>query len=146
MESACEITHVKDNRAAKKSDGKKSRTVRGIPKLIDANWAGTAQSDKCTVIFCEGDSAKAGIVSGLSTEDRNTIGVYPMRGKILNVRGEMTKKVMENKEIIEIKRILGLEANKEYTEEDVRKNLRYGKDPVHDGPGPGRQSHQGVWA
>ena len=127
MESACEITHVKDNRAAKKSDGKKSRTVRGIPKLIDANWAGTAQSDKCTVIFCEGDSAKAGIVSGLSTEDRNTIGVYPMRGKILNVRGEMTKKVMENKEIIEIKRILGLEANKEYTEDDVRKNLRYGK-------------------
>ncbi len=127
MESACEIAHVKDNKAAKKSDGKKSRTVRGIPKLIDANWAGTTNSNKCTIIFCEGDSAKAGIVSGLSTEDRNTIGVYPMRGKILNVRGENTKKILENKEIIEIKRVLGLEANKVYTEEDVKKCLRYGR-------------------
>ena len=127
MDSACEITQVKDNKAAKKSDGKKSRSVRGIPKLIDANWAGTQYSDKCTIIFCEGDSAKAGIVSGLTTEDRNNIGVYPMRGKILNVRGEQSKKILENKEIIEIKRVLGLEANKEYGEEDVKKNLRYGK-------------------
>ena len=127
MDSACEITQVKDNKAAKKSDGKKSRSVRGIPKLIDANWAGTQYSDKCTIIFCEGDSAKAGIVSGLTTEDRNSIGVYPMRGKILNVRGEQSKKILENKEIIEIKRVLGLEANKEYGEEDVKKNLRYGK-------------------
>ena len=127
MESACAITQVKDNKNAKKSDGKKSRNVRGIPKLIDANWAGTPQSSKCTIIFCEGDSAKAGIISGLTTEDRNTIGVYPMRGKILNVRGEMSKKIMENKEIIEIKRILGLEANKEYTDDDVKNDLRYGK-------------------
>jgi DNA topoisomerase II len=127
MESACAITQVKDNKAAKKSDGKKSRNVRGIPKLIDANWAGTPQSNKCTIIFCEGDSAKAGIVSGLTTDDRNTIGVYPMRGKMLNVRGEQSKKILENKEVIEIKRILGLEANKEYSHEDVKKNLRYGK-------------------
>ena len=127
MESACEITHVKDNKAAKKSDGKKSKSVRGIPKLIDANWAGTNQSNMCTIIFCEGDSAKAGIVSGLTADDRNTIGVYPMRGKILNVRGEQSKKIMENKEIIEIKKILGLEANKIYTIEDVKKTLRYGK-------------------
>jgi len=127
MDSACAITQVKDNKAAKKSDGKKSRNVRGIPKLIDANWAGTPQSNKCTIIFCEGDSAKAGIVSGLSTEDRNTIGVYPMRGKMLNVRGEQSKKILENKEVIEIKRILGLEANKEYSDDDVKKNLRYGK-------------------
>ena len=91
MESACAITQVKDNKAAKKTDGKKSRNVRGIPKLIDANWAGTEQSNKYIIIFCEGDSAKAGIVSGLTTEDRNTIGVYPMRGKMLNVRGEQSK-------------------------------------------------------
>ena len=40
------------------------------------------------LILCEGDSAKAGIVSGLSKDDRNTIGVYPMKGKMFNVRGE----------------------------------------------------------
>ena len=80
------------------------------------------------IIFCEGDSAKAGIVSGLSSEDRNIIGVYPMKGKILNVRGETTKRIADNKEIAEIKKILGLETGKDYTsEEDVAKHLRYGR-------------------
>ena len=127
MDSACEITNLKDNKAAKKSDGKKSKNIRGIPKLIDANWAGTSNSNQCTIIFCEGDSAKAGIVSGLSTDDRNIIGVYPMKGKVLNVRGETQKKINDNKEIIEIKKILGLETGKNYTDQDVKKSLRYGR-------------------
>jgi len=59
----------------------------------------------CTLILCEGDSAKAGILSGLTPSDRNIIGVYPMKGKLLNVRGETTKKINENKEIIEIKKL-----------------------------------------
>lgn len=51
-----------------------------------------------------------------------------MKGKILNVRGETVKKISENKEIAEIKKILGLEANKKYnTIDDVYKHLRYGK-------------------
>jgi DNA topoisomerase-2 len=128
MDAACAITEVKENKAAKKSDGSKTKTIRGIPKLIDANWAGTEKSKDCIIIFCEGDSAKAGIVSGLSSEDRNIIGVYPMKGKILNVRGENIKKISENKEITEIKKILGLETGKEYiNSEDISKSLRYGK-------------------
>ena len=128
MDAACALTEVKENKAAKKTDGVKSKSVRGIPKLTDANWAGTEKSKDCVIIFCEGDSAKAGIISGLSSEDRNTIGVYPMKGKILNVRGETVKKISENKEITEIKKIMGLETGKIYeTIEDVYKNLRYGK-------------------
>ena len=128
MDAALQITEVKENKAAKKTDGVKSKSVRGIPKLTDANWAGTDKSKECMIIFCEGDSAKAGIISGLSSEDRNTIGVYPMKGKILNVRGEAVKKISENKEITEIKKILGLETGKKYeTIEDVYKNLRYGR-------------------
>ena len=128
MDAACAITEVKENKAAKKTDGAKTKSIRGIPKLTDANWAGTEKSKDCTIIFCEGDSAKAGIISGLSSEDRNIIGVYPMKGKILNVRGENIKKITENKEITEIKKILGLETGKQYkTIEDVYKNLRYGK-------------------
>ncbi len=127
MESACALTEVKENKAAKKTDGSKTKSIRGIPKLIDANYAGTAKSNDCTIIFCEGDSAKAGIVSGLSKEDRNIIGVYPMKGKILNTRGEIVKKIAENKEISEIKQILGLETNKKYDLDIVKKNLRYGK-------------------
>jgi DNA topoisomerase-2 len=128
MDAACAINEVKENKAAKKTDGTKTKNIRGIPKLIDANWAGTEKSSECTIIFCEGDSAKSGIVSGLSSEDRNIIGVYPMKGKILNVRGEPIKKISENKEIAEIKKILGLEIGKEYNSiEDIANNLRYGK-------------------
>ena len=128
MDAACALTEVKENKAAKKTDGAKTKSIRGIPKLIDANWAGTEKSAQCIIIFCEGDSAKAGIVSGLSSEDRNTIGVYPMKGKILNVRGEQVKRIAENKEIAEIKKILGLETGKEYkTTQDVSKSLRYGR-------------------
>jgi DNA topoisomerase-2 len=126
MDAACAITEIKENKTAKKSDGSKTKNIRGIPKLIDANWAGTDKSHLCSIIFCEGDSAKAGIVSGLSSEDRNTIGVYPLKGKVMNVRGELAKKISENKEIIEIKKILGLEIGKEYhTMDDVKSNLRY---------------------
>ena len=128
MDAALQLTEVKENKAAKKTDGIKSKSVRGIPKLTDANWAGTEKSKDCVVIFCEGDSAKAGIISGLSSEDRNTIGVYPLKGKLLNVRGETVKKISENNEIAEIKKILGLETGKKYNSiEDVYKHLRYGK-------------------
>jgi DNA topoisomerase-2 len=127
MDAACALTEVKENKAAKKTDGTKTRTIRGIPKLIDANYAGTDKSAQCTVIFCEGDSAKAGIVSGLSREDRNFIGVYPMKGKMMNTRGEALKKIAENNEITEIKQILGLEVGRKYTPDDVKYRLRYGK-------------------
>jgi len=128
MDAACALTEVKDTKAAKKTDGAKTKTIRGIPKLIDANYAGSPdKSAQCTIILCEGDSAKAGIISGLSKEDRNFIGVYPMKGKLFNVHGETTKRISENREIAEIKQILGLETGKTYTPADVATKLRYGK-------------------
>ncbi len=128
MEIACELTAVKQHKDVKKSDGAKTKSIRGIPKLVDANKAGTNESHKCTIIFCEGDSAKAGIISGLVKEDREYIGVYPMKGKLFNVRGETIARVGENKEIVEIKQILGLETDKEYNSiEDIKNGLRYGK-------------------
>jgi len=128
MDTACSLTEAKDNKLAKKTDGSKTRTVRGIANFIDANFSGTPQSKDCVLILCEGLSAMSGIVSGLSSDDRNTIGIYPLKGKLLNVRGEQIKKIAENKEINDIKRILGLETGKVYeTINDVNKYLRYGK-------------------
>ena len=127
MNVACSLTEVKENKAVKKTDGNKCKTIRNIPKLVDANFAGTAKSKDCILILCEGDSAKSGIISGLSREDRNTIGVYPMKGKMFNIRGESVSKISENKEIYEIKQILGLEHGKNYTLADVQSKLRYGK-------------------
>ena len=128
MDTACSLTEAKENRLAKKTDGSKTKTVRGINNFIDANNSGTAQSKDCILILCEGLSAMSGIVSGLSADDRNTIGIYPLKGKLLNVRGEQIKKISENKEISDIKKILGLETGRQYkTIADVHQHLRYGK-------------------
>jgi DNA topoisomerase-2 len=127
MELALRATEQKELATVKKQDGVKSRVIRGIPKLVDANLAGTAKSSECTLILCEGDSAKASVVSGLSKKDRDNFGVYPMRGKMLNVRDESLTRVNDNKEIHELKQIMGLEIGKVYTVEDVRTRLRYGK-------------------
>jgi DNA topoisomerase-2 len=128
MDMACSLTEAKENKLAKKTDGSKTKTIRGIANFIDANFSGTTQSKECILILCEGLSALSGIVSGLSSNDRNTIGIYPLKGKLLNVRGEQLKKIAENKEITDIKKILGLETGREYkTIADVNQHLRYGK-------------------
>lgn len=128
MDTVCAITEIKEHKAAKRSDGSKTRVITGIPKLVDANWAGTDKSKNCILIITEGDSAKTGVVSGLSAEHRNYIGIYPIKGKLPNVRGMTFKNVLENEEISDIKKILGLEVKKEYASiEDVNRHLRYGK-------------------
>ena len=128
MDLACSLTEAKENKLAKKTDGSKTKTIRGINNFIDANLSGTVQSKDCVLILCEGLSAMSGIVSGLSSDDRNTIGIYPLKGKLLNVRGEQIKKIAENKEITDIKKILGLETGREYKSiQDVNQHLRYGK-------------------
>jgi hypothetical protein len=65
----------------------------GIPKLDDANDAGSRSSDKCTLILTEGDSAKALAISGLSVVGRDHYGVFPLRGKLLNVRDASSAQV-----------------------------------------------------
>lgn len=128
VDQAISIHNVKTNKESKKTDGKKTRTIIGIPKLVDANHAGTKNSHKCVLILCEGDSAKAGIVSGLSKDDRNIFGVYPLKGKLMNIRDAVKSKINDNKEIADIKKIMGLESNKDYNDsEDIKKNLRYGQ-------------------
>jgi DNA topoisomerase-2 len=127
METSLSLTQAKDNsKAAKDTDGCKRKTVN-IPKLSDANLAGTDQSGECTLLLTEGDSAKSAVISGLSREDRGKFGVFPLKGKLFNVRGESASKIATNNEITMIKRILGLESGRKYTLENVGKCLRYGK-------------------
>ena len=75
------IFQHKENKDLKKSDGKKKTTIRGIPKLDDANWAGGPKSEQCTLILTEGDSAKALAISGLSIIGRDKYGVFPLKGR-----------------------------------------------------------------
>ena len=126
MDTACAVTEAREARLMKKTDGVKRVSVRGIPKLVDAHDAGTKRSADCRLILCEGDSAKTGVLSGLSKKDRQKTGVYPLKGKLLNVRGETSKKIADNKEIADIKKALGLEAQCDYSQEANRARLRYG--------------------
>eukprot|EP00746_Dinoflagellata_sp_MGD_P000192 gnl/MRDRNA2_/MRDRNA2_100347_c0_seq1.p1 gnl/MRDRNA2_/MRDRNA2_100347_c0~~gnl/MRDRNA2_/MRDRNA2_100347_c0_seq1.p1 ORF type:complete len:1217 (+),score=298.86 gnl/MRDRNA2_/MRDRNA2_100347_c0_seq1:80-3730(+) len=108
----------------KANTGRVSRLV-GVPKLEDANDAGGPHSSKCTLILTEGDSAKALAVAGLSVVGRDRYGVFPLRGKVLNVRDATFKQMMDNKEIQGILKIMGLNLNISYDEESMR-GLRYG--------------------
>lgn len=114
------------------SDRKVSR-VR-IPKLDDANRAGSKESLKCTLILTEGDSAKTLAVSGLSVVGRDYFGVYPLKGKPLNVRETTIQKISKTEEICNLMKALGLTVcmlnkykNKEKKLELLKKKLRYGR-------------------
>ena len=129
------LNSIKDTKALSKSDGKKKSTIRGLPKLDDANFAGTCRSKETTLILTEGDSAKSMAISGLSVVGRDKYGVFPLKGKVLNVKDAPLQKIGDNEEINNIKKILGLHSGKEYTDLN---ELRYGRimlmtDQDHDG-------------
>jgi len=76
---------------SKTLSGKKEKRLIGIPKLEDANEAGTKNAEKCTLILTEGDSAKSLAMAGLEIVGRDYYGVFPLKGKLLNVREATTK-------------------------------------------------------
>ena len=127
--TACSLHEIKEGaKTAKKANGSKTKTLRGIEKLDDAILAGSSRSGECILILCEGDSAKSGIISGLTKADRDFIGIYPLKGKLMNVRDQPMRKIAENKEIGDIIKILGLEIGKHYADrEELNKTLRYGQ-------------------
>jgi DNA topoisomerase-2 len=114
---------AKSEKILNKTNGTKRSKVN-IPKLDDANWAGTARSSDCTLIITEGDSAKTLAVSGLSVVGRDRYGIFPLRGKPRNVRDASVKQLSENEEFSNLKKILGLQHGKTYTN---LKELRYGR-------------------
>ncbi|KAL5006038.1 hypothetical protein ScPMuIL_017196 [Solemya velum] len=92
----------------KKCHSSKHSKLKGIPKLDDANDAGTKNSSGCTLILTEGDSAKTLAVAGLGVVGRDRYGVFPLRGKVLNVREATHKQIMDNAEINNVIKIMGL--------------------------------------
>jgi DNA topoisomerase-2 len=121
----------------KAGGGKKSAArLLDLPKLDDANLAGTsAHGHECTLIITEGDSAKSLAVAGLAVLGRDLFGVFPLKGKLLNVREASHKVIMGNAEIQNVVRIMGLQYGKTY---ENTKGLRYGHlmimaDQDHDG-------------
>lgn len=127
IERLLENSKIEEQKNLKKTDGNKRSVIKGIPKLDDAIHAGTRNSTKCTLILCEGDSAKASILAGVSVlgTKREYYGIFPLRGKFLNVRDISSDKINSNEEVKNLKIILGLQHNKTYTSDNI-KELRYG--------------------
>jgi len=121
----------KDNIALKKVGGTKTDRIRDIPKLEDAEEAGKRQAYKCRLILTEGDSAKKFAVDGISHVGNKYYGVFPLRGKLLNVREAKPKKIQNNKEIVSIMKIMGLKIKTDKKGNIIKsfaeiKKLRYG--------------------
>lgn len=162
MERILAWARFKESSELKKITGGKRSALVSVPKLDDANMAGGPHSKKCTLILTEGDSAKALAISGLSVVGRDYFGVFPLKGKLLNVREASHSQMMANsvsdlvpppppsrcavlaeacgvhrcpQEIQNLVTILGLKFGQEYTSADT---LRYGHimimaDQDHDG-------------
>ncbi|KAF5361648.1 hypothetical protein D9758_007365 [Tetrapyrgos nigripes] len=135
VESVLNWAKFKADQQIKKTDGAKRSRLTGLPKLSDANNAGTKNAKNCTLILTEGDSAKSLAVAGLAVVGRDDYGVFPLRGKLLNVREARHDQIMKNEEIQNIKKIMGFQHNKDYS--DIS-SLRYGRlmimtDQDHDG-------------
>lgn len=124
LDTAQAILDAKMAKDSKKTDGAKKRTITGLPKLEDALHAGTAKSSECTLILTEGDSAATSAIAGLKVVGRERWGVFPLKGKMLNVKDISRDKFNKNEELTAIKKILGLEQGKKY--ESVA-SLRYGR-------------------
>ncbi|KAK1965691.1 topoisomerase IV [Colletotrichum sublineola] len=134
IQNIIDFAEKKADKMMAKSDGNKRSRISNS-KLVDANLAGTRHGHECTLILTEGDSAKSLAVAGRAILDPDRIGVFPLRGKMLNVRDASIDQITKNQEIQNIKQFLGLKHKQVYTD---TKSLRYGHlmimaDQDHDG-------------
>jgi DNA topoisomerase-2 len=123
IDEIVQVAQIKQLAELEKTDGKKVTNLKKLVKLEDARYAGSKQAYKCTLILTEGDSAKSFAISGLEVIGRDYFGVFPLKGKLLNVREATANQLLNNEEIKNLKQILGLKQNKVYKN---TKDLRYG--------------------
>lgn len=122
IDTILKYAEVKELNSLSKTDGKRVARLN-IPDLIDAEYAGTNRSKDTRLILIEGKSAKTCAVSGIGVIGKEYYGVFPLRGKMLNVRNATIEKIKNNKEVENLKKIMGLKQNEIYN--DTSK-LRYG--------------------
>lgn len=127
VDKVIKLAEFKENASLKKTDGKKQIKLKGIPKLDDANKAGSKDSNKCSLILTEGDSAKAFAMAGVGVVGRDFYGVFPLKGKLLNVREASVSQINNNDEINHLKQIIGLKQGVDYSDESNFSQLRYGR-------------------
>jgi DNA gyrase/topoisomerase IV subunit B len=109
-------------RTQKKDDADTAKAARKVlrakvPKLMDATGK---DRSKCILMIAEGDSA---VSSVSSVRDPEIHGGLPLRGKILNVRGESNKTILDSAICQDIMSSIGLVLGAKVQ----RADLRYGQ-------------------
>lgn len=126
MDDIIKMAQFKSFKELNKTDGKKKNHIKDIPKLEDAEYAGTYRSSSCRLFLTEGDSAKTFAINGMEIIGKRLYGVFPLKGKMLNVRDATCKQLINNEEIINLKKILGLKQEEKYDNYNKINKLRYG--------------------
>ncbi|KAH6759755.1 topoisomerase II [Perilla frutescens var. frutescens] len=137
MKNIEEWAEFKQQKDLKKTDGSKNKKAI-IEKHAEAHEWGKKEADRCTLILTEGDSAKALAIAGLTIIGKKHFGVFPLRGKLLNVREASHTQIMQNAEFNSLKQLLGLQHGVKYDNAKSLKGLKYGHvmimtDQDHDG-------------
>lgn len=130
-----DVIRSKELLSLKKTE-KKSKVFKKIIGYDPANNAGGKNAKGCTLILCEGLSAKTYAVTGIDVgvgvdeqhkRGRDWFGIYPLRGKLLNVRNASTQSTTGNKEITDMIQALGLRHGVDYQDDTNYNQLNYGK-------------------
>ena len=125
------IVKGKELTILKKIERKRGSRAR-VKGLDSANNAGTRYSNQCSLIVCEGDSAKTFVVAGLEKgvfgkTGRDWFGILALTGKILNVRKATIKAIAENKVVGDIIQALNIKNGVDYTDDKNFRTLDYGR-------------------
>ena len=112
---------ARDN--ARNVSGNKKNKLLSLPsKLVDAN---SKDRTKCELFIVEGDSAAGGLIAARNPD---TMAVFPIRGKLINLFKNSDEKVFANQEVVNIIKAIGLDLDpKSKTLIYDEKKLRYGK-------------------
>jgi DNA topoisomerase-2 len=132
MEKMNDISKAREFISLKKTEKKRGGFKR-IEGLDHANKQGTKESKDCTLILCEGLSARTYAMKGAiqvgwdDKKGRDYWGVFPLRGKILNVLNASTSAISGNREVTSIIQALNLKYKTDYTKAENFDTLSYGR-------------------
>lgn len=103
-------------RKKNKNLDKSGKSLRDIEKYEPAT---SKNRSKCSLFIAEGLSAGSVLQSARNPEFH---GIYPLKGKPLNVRGMKVKDLIANKELEDLMKIIGLQFGKDHFISDLRYN------------------------
>ena len=119
------IVHSQVQKLKAKERREQEKLARELSKVkVAKHVSPNSKQDSGHVLYIvEGDSAK---VNFMQTRDRPTQGMYPLRGKFLNVSKKSNADILKNDAIKDVMAILGLSLNGKIPEK-----LNYGYDRIY---------------